>query len=193
MTKETLTLDGIRKDLLKIVSEQMSNKEDWRLSFIAPIALLAIFFGILFKDIFIGLLIFSCSGYQIYRYAKEIADCVKKKKMLSLALARGDISISTETLSHIAEEAVLEPRVVARHRRSVKFIKVYYFEGGSSWRTILVDKHYSWSREHHITQWGLENISVKGNEFFVVRLQQHQNISYIYPCKLFELDESLKK
>ena len=53
MTKETLTLDGIRKDLLKIVSEQMSKKEDWRLSFIVPFALLAIFFGILFKDIFI--------------------------------------------------------------------------------------------------------------------------------------------
>ena len=36
------------------------------------------------------------------------------------------------------------------------------------------------------------NISLQGDEFFYISLQGYYNVAYIYPCKLFELDETLK-
>lgn len=191
--KEKITLDAIKKDLLKIVKFQLSIKSDWRLSYIGPITVLAVIVGALLKNIFVGLLVFSFSGYQIYCYVTEIADYITKKKVLSSAIDRGDISISTETLSHISEETIYEPHLGRKRRHSTKMINVYYFDGGSSWRVPDIDMHYEWSKDHYISTLGLENISVKGNQFFVVRLQQRFDVAYIYPCKLFLLDASLIK
>ena len=197
MTKERLTLEGIKKDLSKAASDQMFNKDEWRLSYIIPITMLAIMLGILLNSMLVGLLVFSLTGYQIYRYVIETREYNKQKKALSEDLERGDISISTEIFSHVAEEIVYEPcsRGYGKHRRHhlTKSVTVFYFEGGASWRVIKTCKHYEWSREHYISTSGLKNIAVAGNEFFAVRLQKHPEVSYIYPCKLFELDESLEK
>ena len=57
----------------------------------------------------------------------------------------------------------------------------------------FVEKHYSWSKDFYLSSKGLENISMKGDEFYFVSLQSHHDIAYIYPCKNFELDENLKK
>ena len=197
MTKERLTLEGIKKDLSKAASSQMRNKDDWRLSYIIPINMLAIMLGILLNSMLVGLLISSLSGYHIYRYVAETREYNKQKKALSEDLERGDISISTEILSHVAEETIYEPQSRywwgrLRHHMT-KTITVFYFEGGASWRVIKTCKHYGWSREHYISTVGLKNIAVAGNEFFAVRLQKHPEVSYIYPCKLFELDASLEK
>ena len=79
MKKERLTLEAIKQDLMKIVDFQLSNKTDWRFSYIVPITLLAVMIGILLKNVLIGLLIFSIAAYHIVRYVIEYRKCKKSK------------------------------------------------------------------------------------------------------------------
>ena len=51
MKKEKLTLEAIKQDLMKTVGFQLSNKTDWRFSYIVPITLLAVMVGVLLKNV----------------------------------------------------------------------------------------------------------------------------------------------
>ena len=193
MKKEKITLEAIKQDLLKIVNFQLSNKAEWRFSYIIPITILAVMAGVYFKNIFVGLLIFSIAAYHIVRYTIEYKEYKTNKNAIISLIKRGEISIATEIFSHIANETIYEPHRVGRRANATKTITVYYFDGGASWRVPTVDKHYSWSKDFYLSSKGLENISMKGDEFYFVSLQSHHDIAYIYPCKNFELDENFKK
>ena len=193
MKKEKITLEAIKQDLLKIVNFQLSNKAQWRFSDIVPITILAVMVGVYLKNVFVGLLVFSAAAYHIVRYVIEYKGYKTNKNAIISLIERGQISISTEIFSHIANETVYEPHRVGRRTKTTKTITVYYFDGGASWRVPTFEKHYSWSKDFYISSKGLETISIAGDEFFFVRLQKHSDIAYIYPCKNFELDENLKK
>ena len=192
MKKEKLTLEAIKQDLMKVVSFQLSNKIVWRFSYIVPITLLAVMIGILLKNVLIGLLIFSIAAYHIVRYVIEYRAYSQKKNAVISMIEREEISISNEIFSHIATKIIYEPHGGGRRAFATKTITVYYFNGGSSWRLPSVDKHYDWSKDFYISSNGLENISISGDEFYFVSLQANHEVAYIYPCKNFELDESLK-
>lgn len=190
MKKEALTLSNIRQDLLGIAYQKSSKIDDTHLTLIVPITALAILLGILLKSILIGLLIFSVAVYYIIRYIPERKKYNQKRKSTFYILDRGDISISIEQLSHIAFETIYEP---SPHRKgSTKEVKYYHFEGGRSWRDYHPLKHYDWSNEYSLSSKGLENISLKGDEFFYISLKGCTDVAYIYPCKLFELSDELK-
>lgn len=193
MQKDKLTLANVRQDLDKIAYTGLSNVEQWRSAYYVPITILAVMVEVLLKNIWIGLLIFSVAAYHIVMYVIEYKKYRAQKKAITDILDRGDISISVERFSHIADETIYEPHIHGKHAHSTKEVTFFYFESGTSWRVPRVDKHYEWSSECYLTSIGLKNISVGGNEFFYVSLQGHHDIAYIYPCKLFELDESLKK
>ena len=192
MKKEKITLEAIKQDLMKMVNFQLSNKNDWRFSYIVPITLLAVMAGVLLKNVIVGLLIFAVAAYHIVRYMIEYREHKKSKLAIISLVERGEISISNEVFSHIANETIYEPHSVGRRTRATKVITIYYFNSGSSWRVPNVDKHYAWSKEFYISSKGLENISISGDEFYIVSLQSHHEIAYIYPCKNFELDANLK-
>jgi len=192
MRKEKITLEAIKQDLMKMVNFQLSNKNDWRFSYIVPITLLAVMAGVLLKNVIVGLLIFAVAAYHIVRYVIEYREHKKSKLAIISLVERGEISISNEVFSHIANETIYEPHRVGRRAHATKVITVYYFNSGSSWRVPNVDKHYAWSKEFYISSKGLENISISGDEFYIVSLQSHHEIAYIYPCKNFELDANLK-
>ena len=192
MKKEKLALGAIKQDLMKICVFQLSIKTVWRFVYIIPITLLAITVGILIKNVFVGLLIFSIAVYHIIRYAFEYREYIQKKNMIISLIERGEISISKVIFSHIANEIIYEPHRFGRRAHSTKTITVYYFNGGCSWRVPDVFDHYTWSKEFYISSRGLENISIDGDEFYFVSLQANHEIAYIYPCKNFELDAGLK-
>ena len=192
MKKEKITLEAIKQDLMKMVNFQLSNKNDWRFSYIVPITLLAVMAGVLLKNVIVGLLIFAVAAYHIVRYVIEYREHKKRKLAIISLVERGEISISNEVFTHIANETIYEPHRVGRRARATKVITVYYFNSGSSWRVPNVDKHYAWSKEFYISSKGLDNISMSGDEFYIVSLQSHHEIAYIYPCKNFELDANLK-
>lgn len=193
MKKETLRIENIKKDLSQVLWRQISNKEEWRLSYITPITALAILLGFLLRSVWIGILVFSCSLYHIYYYVIELKEHRKNKRALTEILDRGDVSISVEKLSHISEEIIYEPHAGRRGSHSMtKIVTVYHFEACTSWRVPNLFKHYSWSKEFYLSPKGLENISLVGDEFFYICVKGNRDVAYIYPCKLFELDESLQ-
>ncbi len=192
MNKETLTLDAIKKDLMVTLEQQRLHKTEWRLLYIIPISLLAILFGILFQDVVLGVLIFATCSYQIVCFVRESKEFSKQKRAVLKACKRSEISVSVQKFSHIAEESVYEPHRGNKQTHSQKIIWVCYFEGGASWRIPNIGTHYTWSKNFYLSTRGMENLATKGSEFFFIRLQEHQEIAYIYPCKLFELDESLQ-
>ena len=83
MKKEKLMLEAIKQDLLKIVNFQLSNKAEWRFSYIIPITILAVMAGVYFKNIFVGLLVFSVATYHIVRYRSLFCQRVPKQKSTS--------------------------------------------------------------------------------------------------------------
>lgn len=193
MTKEKLTMEAIKSDLIKIANYQVSNKADWRFSYIVPITLLAILLGVFTQNVLIGIAVFCVAVYHTVRFVMEYKEYKTKKAAILSLIECGEISIITETFSHIANDVIYEPHRVGRRSRGTKTITLYHFNGGSSWRVPLFAKHYEWSKEYYISSKGLENISIRGDEFYFVSLQAHNDIAYIYPCKNFELDKSLEK
>ena len=193
MKKETLTMEAIKSDLIKIANYQVCNNAFWRFSYIAPITLLAILLGVFTKNVWIGIAVFCVAAYHIVRFVMEYTEYKAKKAAILSVIARGEISVSKETFSHIANDVIYEPHRVGGRGNATKTVTLYHFDGGSSWRAPLFAKHYAWSKEYDISAKGLQNISIKGDEFYVVSLQAHPDIAYIYPCKNFELDAGLGK
>ena len=193
MTKETLTLSGITHDLKTVAYNNLSNAEEWRLSYIVSITVIAITVGALLKALWPGLLIFAVAAYHIVRYVMELRKYIASRNAIDSVIHRGDISISVEQLSHIADETIYEPHQHGKHSHATKQITVFYFNSGASWKVPdIYQRHYEWSREFHLSSEGLKNVSVAGNDFFYVSLQGYPHVVYVYPCKLFELDSQLK-
>ena len=198
MKKETLLLSNIIQDLKIVIEKQLSNKGKWRFSFIVPITLISVILGVFLKNILIALLIFSVAVYHIVRYILEYRAYRGKYSAVMEVLHRADISISIEKLSHISAEMIYEPHFSFRprqigHSNTTKTVSFYYFLSGSQWRIPSVKQHYLWSKEYYLSSEGLENISLQGDEFYFVSLKDYPDIAYIYPCKIFVLEEKLKK
>ena len=195
MKKEKLTLENIKKDLHRVAFNTLSNQEEMRMVYIIPLTIGAIFLGILFNNLLIGLLVFSGVPYHLYYYVIEHKEYKTTQEALMRALDRCNISIDAVKLERVTKETIYEPHYVGYRgsKRATKEITVFYFEAGNSWRVPHVFEHYEWSKDFHLSRKGLENISVEGNEFFYVSLQGYPDVVYVYPCKFFELSEELKK
>ena len=192
MKKETVTLSNIQADLALVARLQISNKGDSRLSFIIPLTILAILGGIFLKSFWISLPFLAVAAYHAVRFVSEYREHKAKMQIISGGIERGDVSISVERFSHVATETVIEPRKTPTRTKITSVATFFYFEAGRRWRVPKVDKHYKWSKEYYVSTKGLENISLQGDEFFYVSLQGNFDIAYIYPCKNFALDPTLK-
>jgi hypothetical protein len=126
------------------------------------------------------------------KYYVAVRDYKMQKDAIKNILDRGDVCISVEKLSHIAEDTIYEPHRGRRRVHSTKIVTFYYFTSGGRWR-VPSGEHYEWSGDYRLSSKGLENVSLVGDEFYYVSLQGYHEVSYIYPCKYFELDASLKK
>ena len=198
MQKEVLTLEKIASDLNKVSGTTMQKNYEVRFTYIMPITSLAVLIGILLESILIGLLIFSVAAYHIVRCVLEYRDYSSTKKAVRSKMNRGDISICKENFSHFAVETIYEPhvhyhRVGKNDVDMYKHVKFMYFMSGTSWRVPIVKNHYAWSKEYYVSTEGLDNISLQGDEFYYGTLQGDYDISYVYPCKFFTLDSSLKR
>jgi len=193
MQKEKLTLPAIKKDLITVFNIQTARRGEIYLALILPITVVAVFLTILMESIGIGLLIFAANIYPIICHVREKKELRAKRRAVLKATERGELSISIQKFSHIAQETIYEPWIGRHGSHSTKNCRFFYFEGGLSWRIYNLGMHYHWSKHFYLSTQGLENLATAGSEFFFIRLQEHQEIAYVYPCKLFELDESLTR
>ena len=196
MKKEEITIEKVKHDLCLYASYKISNIFDWRSLYFIPVTFLAVVVGVLLKNIWIGLAIFSVAAYHIAIYVTGSKQYKDQKREIKKLINSGGISITLYKLGHISTETIYEPHLSQRiGRRSIisnyKEVKYYNFTAGGSWR-LPKFTHYSWSKDYYMSGEGLENISLQGDEFYHVALRENHDIAYIYPCKFFELDDDLK-
>ena len=189
MKKETLTLSNIKEDLMKIAKLELYNHRHWKLWYIIPVALPLLMLGIFLNNLWVYAIIFLIVVCGIIRYSIDYKKYSVKKHAIENLHDREGISISVEKYDRLGVEIIFEPHFNGTRITKYKTVSCIYFSSGGSWRVPDVDKHYKWSREYFISTKGLDNVSLKGDEFFYVSLQGHYEIAYVYPLKFFELDE----
>ena len=145
--------------------------------------------GIFLNNLWVYAIIFLIVVCGIIRYSVDYKKYSVKKHAIENLDDRKGISISVEKYDRLGVEIIFEPHFNGTRITKHKTVSCIYFSSGGSWRVPDVDKHYKWSREYFISTKGLDNISLKGDEFFYVSLQGHYEIAYVYPLKFFELDE----
>lgn len=193
MQKEKLSLSNIAKDLKLSSNYPRNGKGEETGSYIPVLLILAFASWYYTRSVFLLIGILLIDGYLTLRYVMGNRDYWRKKKEIKDGITRGEIAISVEQFSHMARDSVYEPHRHGRNTHYTKEVRCVYFLSGGSWRVPSVVKHYRWSREYFLSSQGMENISLVGDEFYYVSLKGYPEIAYIYPCKFFELDESLKE
>ena len=192
MTKEKLTLNNIRSDILKAVKAQERANNEAREVYIIPSVIIAVLIILFTKGVWFSLPFIALAAFNTVKYIPERRRSADIKKKISSALDRGDVSISIEKLSHISKETVYEPHAGRRRARHTKEVTFLYFLSGTSWRVPALGKHYEWSSLLCMSSSGIINTSVKDNEFYFISLKGYPNAAYVYNTKLFELDSGLK-
>ena len=187
MTKEILTLQNAVGDLKTGTDLKFFRIRIWRLCFIIPLSLIALIDSLWIRSIWICLPTSILAVYHIARFLMAANQWWAEKKMIREAAECGEITVSIETVSHIAEETVYEPHLSLRGSRASKQVSMFYFQSGGSFRLPEAEIHYSWSNEHYISTKGLINITCSGDEFYLVSLMRNREIAYVYPCKSFVL------
>ena len=189
MQKDKLTLENIKHDLQISASVNLSKKAGWRIEYVPILLLSSTLFVFALKLIWIGMIPLLVAAYFTLRFCIELKKFNKRKKELLTSIDRSDVSISVEKLSHFSIESKYESHFGSKdHIREEYWL---YFMSGVSWRipSVLL---YDWSKDYRLSPGGMKNIAVEGNEYYYVTLQGHYNISFVYPCDFFELDEKLK-
>ena len=201
MTKETLTLDKIALDLKRVASQNWLSRSGAIQIPLFFIPLLAVGLGFITQNLLIGFLIFLTFPPTLLYYIRERRAHKASMREIEELVARNDVSISVETLSHIAKEMVYAPHSSGRHTHATRRVTFFYFMSGSSWRVPDLyhysarrrqNRHYFWSETCSLSEEGLQNTSVQGDEFYHISLQSDHEISYIYPLKFFVLAAGLK-
>lgn len=196
MKKEILTKENIIKDLLRVEKIRRNIRHEVRFYVYAPCIAIAILIFLLWRNWLFSIPFAVVAIYHIIRLIIELRELNARRA----AIINGDFAVSSDTLTHIAEELALEPNIrmynfaLGYLRRSSvsKDITVLYFRGGS-WRLYEKNefpnrgRHYHWSKEFAMSTEGLLNTSVEGNEFYVVTFEGE--IVYAYNDKFFEYKE----
>ena len=187
MKKELLTVDNMRNDLVSVFEYKGDKSIEKRITFIVPFVLLAIGVGIFMKNPWPAMAILTGPVYHTVRLVLEkLEEKAQKQRMIHM-LKNGELAVSEEVLSHIAEEEIYEPHLVGfRRGNATRTVTVFYFESGASWR-MPEGYHYGWSKTYGMSSEGLENTSVAGNTFYYVTAKQSYGTAYIYNTKFFEL------
>jgi len=189
MTKEILTLPNVTWDLKTVADLKFFHILTWKLCFIISLSLIALIDSLWIRSVWICLPTAILAVYHIVRFLMAANRWRAEKKSIVEAVALGKISVSVETVSHIAEETVYESHPSLRGSRAAKQISVLYFQSGGSFRIPEVEIHYPWSKEYYISTKGLINITRSGDEFYLISLTRHGEIAYVYPCKSFVVNE----
>ena len=198
MQKQPLSLENILTDLRLMAKFNMQHHSPVLLAAAGFFLQLTIrWFIFLWFLPLPGIVLGAISVFFGIRYAREHRPYRADIKALRAAFDRANISISIEEFSHTEKEVVVEPHMCGSHAHLTDLAFMVYFTSGNSWRKPPVTRLYEWSKTHHLTFEGLDNISLTGDEFYYISLQGAPNVSFIYPCKFFtltgELEDTVKQ
>ena len=186
MTKEILTDDIIRQDILVHEVKKANTNDKKTLVWIGPITAAALVAGYLVSWV-LGVLIALLAIIPVVMYFKQEKEDVQ---ILEQVTHGGEFTVCTDVLSHIGQETVYEPHVHTNIGSSykthyTKTVKVYFFHN-AKWRVPETDTLYAWSKEMYISPQGLDNTSLRGDEFYLVTRLGEAEVAYAYNKKFFE-------
>ncbi|MBE6632923.1 MAG: hypothetical protein E7620_01120 [Ruminococcaceae bacterium] len=182
--RELLTDQGIISDLLKYEDRKFSNAEEHRFTFIIPYAALAIVLGRLLDSWIVFGVIMLIPVYNFYR----LILIWQEKRRRRQSIKNGGFTVITDKLTHIGEEQIYEPHAGRRSAHFSKVVTFFYFPSGQ-WRVPSIYRHYSWSKNCHLSGEGLMNTSVPENEFYLVLVNNQTEVGYVYNKKLFRYEK----
>lgn len=184
MTKEILTDERIRQDVLGNEVKKAKGNDNKTLVWVMPIAVAAILAGV-YVHVLLGVAVGLLAIIPIYLYFKqnrEDSDTVFEVEH------GAEFIVEIDTLSHITTETIYEPHTVGtfgrRHTQYSKTVTVFEFHN-AKWRVPEVEKLYAWSKEMYISPKGLENTSLRGDKFYIVRRLGNAEVAYVYNTKFF--------
>ena len=184
MTKEILTDERIRQDVLGNEVKKAKGNDKKTLVWVMPITVAAILAGA-YVHVLLGVAVGLFAIIPIYLYFKqnrEDSDTIFEVEH------GGELIVEIDTLSHITTETIYEPHTVGtfgrRHTQYSKTVTVFEFHN-AKWRVPEVEKLYAWSKEMYISPKGLENTSLRGDKFYIVRRLGDAEVAYAYHTKFF--------
>ena len=186
MTKEILTDEAIRSDVLGNEVKKAKNNDNKTLVWVMPIAAAALAAGI-YVHVLLGVLIGLVAIVPIYLYFKQNQT---DNDVVFEVEHNCNFVVEIDTLSHIDTETVYEPHVQRSYTRGgnrmhyTKSVTVFKFYN-SEWRVPEIEKLYAWSKEMYISPKGLENTSLRGDKFYIVRRLGDAEVAYAYHTKFF--------
>lgn len=188
MTKEVLTPEHVKEDLLRLIETQKDQAHAVGMVGIgAPVLAVGIVLSLFFGSFFVMIPFLLAFGFVVFHYARKLREKNERRRLLSDGLSRGEYSVTREVLTNAVFETVYEPhKGPGRRMKDTKQVCVLYFESGGSWRIPGFNKHYAWSKEFYISTEGLYNTAVAGNEFYLVSLREDYEIRYAYNAKFFD-------
>ena len=193
MNKEKITLEVIKQDMYRLIKWQLAIASEWRLPYVVPITLLSVLLCLIPYSFWIGILVFSVAAYHIVRYWIAVKGFFSQKRAIRDVVTRDDIHVFVEKFSHSATKNIHEPHLGPGTESGRKDIWIFCFHSLLSWRDPIFTDLYDWSEEHTIDSRALRYMSHDGDEYFYVSLKEYPDVAYIYPCKFFDLDCSLKR
>ncbi len=186
MKKEILTDEVILQDILKHEVKKAKNNDNKTLVWVMPIAAVAFLAGYTVSWV-LAALIGLVAIVPIVLYFKQNK---KDREIVESVEYDSEFVICTDKLSHIDKEQVYEPHShYSPGRRSrthyTKYVTVFYFDH-AKWRVPETEKFYAWSKEMYISPEGLDNTSLRGDEFYLVSRKGEVEVAYAYNRKFFE-------
>ena len=186
MKKETLTDDIIRQDILVHEVKKAKTNDKKTLVWIGPISAAALVAGYLVSWA-LGALIALLIIIPVVLYFKQEKE---DEEIVESVTSGGEFTICTDVPSHIGQETVYEPHYhhnnIGRNKTHyTKAVTVYFFDN-AKWRVPETDKLYAWSKEMYISPQGLDNTSLRGDEFYLVTRLGESEVAYAYNRKFFE-------
>ncbi len=187
MTKEILTDEAIRRDVLGYEVKKAKNNDNKTLVWVMPIAAAALAAGI-YVHVLLGVVVGLLAIIPIVLYFKQ--NQVDNDVVFEVE-HDCEFVVEIDTLSHIDQETVYEPHVQRSYTRGgnrmhyTKSVTVFKFYN-SEWRVPETEKLYAWSKEMYISPQGLQNTALRGDKFYVVRRKGASEVAYAYNTKFFD-------
>ena len=184
MTKEILTDERIRQDVLGNEVKKAKGNDKKTLVWVMPITVAAILAGA-YVHVLLGVAVGLFAIIPIYLYFKQN----REDSDTIFEVEHGaEFIVEIDTLSHITTETIYEPHTVGgfgrSHTQYSKTVTIFEFHN-AKWRVPEAEKLYTWSKEMYISPKGLENTSLRGDKFYIVRRLGNAEVAYAYHTKFF--------
>lgn len=184
MKKELLTKEKIRADLLVTEKTRFWRRAQGIVDGAILVLLLSILLCVIVQTLWIAVP-FACALVVLaVLFLRELNVWRARCKRVEA----GDFTVGRGNYTHEDKEEVYEPHLGHKRFSLHRTVKFWYFSNGK-WRVRYDTKHYAWSDLYAMSQQGLENVTLVGDEFYTVALLGDSDFGYVYPAKLFDYRE----